>query len=127
MITYRCDGCGRELPKHNLRYVVTMDVRAAYEETEISLMDLVSDHRAEMLTLIERLKRKNPKDIEETVYKGLRLDLCPPCQRAFIRDPIHFHPEQGSASDDIDIDSFLRTLGYGGKESEDEPGLPETP
>ncbi len=110
MIVHRCDGCGREMKKGVLRYTVKIDVRAAYDELEIGLADLMRDHRAELLALIERLKNKSPQEIEETVYKGIRLDLCPACQRAYIRNPLRFHPEQGEESD-IDIDSFLRSLG----------------
>jgi len=112
MVTYRCDGCGKEIPKDALRYVVEMDVKAAYDMIEIGLADLVRDHRAEMLALIERLKKRPIQEIEESVYKHLHLDLCPACQRAFIRDPLRFHPEQ-AGDDHIDIDAFLRSLGKG--------------
>lgn len=122
MVEYRCDGCGRTLPEGALRYRVTIDVRAAYDQTEVGLMDLVQDHRSEMLRLIERLKDKAPAEIEETVYKLMKLDLCPACQRAYIREPLRFHPEQTPPADDaVDIDTFLRSLGYGagGKEASD--------
>ena len=113
MVTYRCDGCGVELAQKALRYTVNIDVHAAYDQMEIGLTELVRDHRAEMLALIERLKHKSADEIEETVYKRLKLDLCPSCQRAFIRNPLCFHPEQGAAHDEIDIDAFLRALGKG--------------
>ena len=113
MITYRCDGCGRNLTRNGLRYTVKIEVRAAYEEMEIGLAELVRSHRQEMIALIERLKHKTPQEIEETVYKGLQLDLCPSCQRAFIADPLRFHPEQTTQQTDFDVDEFLRSLGYG--------------
>ncbi|MBI4558979.1 MAG: hypothetical protein HY706_15460 [Candidatus Hydrogenedentes bacterium] len=111
MITYRCDGCGRTLAQDALRYTVKIDVRAAYDELEVHLADLVRDHRAEILALIERLKHKDPREIEETVYKAFKLDLCPACHRAYIRDPLRFHPEQGIPDTDLDIDAFLKSLG----------------
>lgn len=110
MVTYRCDGCGRELAENELRYTVAIDVRAAYDKFEVGLADLVRDHRAEILALIERMKHKSPQEIEETVYKHIKLDLCPACQRAFIRGPLRFHPEQGEPESEIDIDAFLRSL-----------------
>jgi len=113
MVTYRCDGCGREIPKDALRYRVEVDVKAAYDTIEIGLADLVRDHRAEMLALIDRLKHRPIQEIEESVYKHLQLDLCPSCQRVFIRTPLRFHPEQGGGGDEIDIDAFLRSLGKG--------------
>lgn len=111
MIAFQCDGCGKEMHKGDLRYTVKIDVRAAYDELVVSLVDLVRDHRAEIIELIERLKHKDPREIEETVYKGFELDLCPACQRAYIRNPLRFHPEQATSEDDVDIDRFLRSLG----------------
>lgn len=113
MVTYRCDGCGVELEQNALRYTVEIDVRAAYDTIEVHLADLIRDHRAEILALIERLKQKSPQEVEESVYKHIKLDLCPSCQRAFIRSPLRFHPEQGTPEAPIDIDAFLRSLGLG--------------
>jgi len=97
--------------KGQLRYRVKIDVRAAYDQLEISLADLVKDHRAEMIKLIEEMRHKSPSEIEESVYKGFSLDLCPSCHRAYIKNPLRFHPEQGAPDSGIDIDTFLRSLG----------------
>jgi hypothetical protein len=118
MISYHCDGCGREIGKNALRYTVQIDVRAAYDKLEIGLADLVRDHRAELLALIEKLKNKSPTELEEGVYKSLRLDLCPSCQKIYIRNPLRFHPEQTAPSGEINIDEFLRSLGLGGGPAE---------
>ncbi len=115
MMIYRCDGCGREMTREALRYTVSIDVRAAYDELEISLADLVRDHRSEILALIERMKQADPRELEEQVYKKITLDLCPNCQRAFIRHPLRFHPEQGGGESAVDVDQFLRSLGFGPK------------
>ena len=113
MIVYKCDGCGRKLSKNALRYTVSIDVRAAYNEIEVGLAELVRDHRQEILALIEQLKHRDPREVEEQVYKRITLDLCPACHAAFIRDPLRFHPEQGNQDAEIDIDGFLRSLGFG--------------
>lgn len=120
MVTYRCDGCGRELPRAGLRYTVSIDVKAAYQEMQVGLVDLVQSHRAEILALIERLKHKTPQEIEETVYKHIELDLCPACQRAFIQRPLRFRAEQGIPESDIDIEGFLRSLGFAQSPDEQE-------
>lgn len=112
MVIYRCDGCGRSMRETDLRYVVTSEVRAAFSEIQISLADLVRDHRQEMLDLIEQLKNRDPRELEEQVYKQLRLDLCPSCQRAYLKNPLHFHPEQGGREPAVDIEAFLKDLGY---------------
>jgi len=111
MNIFRCDGCGKEMHKGDLRYTVKIEVRAAYDELEISLLDLVRDHRDEMIKLIERLRHKDPHQIEESVYKAFELDLCPACQRAYLKNPLRFHPELATENDEIDIDGFLRSLG----------------
>ncbi|HEO72579.1 MAG TPA: hypothetical protein ENN80_15080 [Candidatus Hydrogenedentes bacterium] len=122
MITYRCDGCGKELEQHALRYTVEIEVKAAYDKMQVGLLDLVRDHRAEMLRLIERLKHRDPKEIEESVYKRIHLDLCPNCQRAFNKNPLRFHPEQGLPAGEVDIDSFLRSIGVvQGPDEEESP------
>lgn len=113
MIKYRCDGCGKELAKNDLRYTVEIQVKAAYDKLEIGLVELLRDHRAEILELIERMRSKDPKELEESVYKRISLDLCPSCQRAFIRSPLRFHPEQIPPPGEVDIDAFLRGLGMG--------------
>ena len=51
MITYTCDGCGKHLSEHDLRYAVKIEVRAAYDELEIGLADLVRDQ-----SLLERAR-----------------------------------------------------------------------
>ncbi len=121
MIQYQCDGCGKTLPRHALRYTVTVDVRAAYEKQEIGLADLIRDHRQEILALIDSLETKSPKEVEESVYKNIQLDLCPSCQKAYIRNPLGFHPEQAPLSGSLDMDAFLRSLGYGDGDPK-EPG-----
>jgi hypothetical protein len=111
MEIFRCDGCGLEMKRGELRYRVTIDVRAAYDELTVGLMDLLRDHRADLERLIEQRKDKDPKAVEESVYKQFKLDLCPRCQRGYLKDPLRFHPEQGAAEPVVDIDGFLRSLG----------------
>ena len=118
MLRYHCDGCGKELGKNELRYTVEIQVKAAYDKLEIGLAELVRDHRAEILALIEQLRSKDPKELEESIYKRITLDLCPSCQRVFVRGPLRFHPEQIRPAPEIDIDAFLRGLGKGCASSE---------
>ena len=112
-MTYRCDGCGKEMRKGDLRYTVKIDVRAAYDVLEISLTDLVGNHRDEIEELLDDLKDKDPKEVEESIYKLIELDLCPRCQKAFIKSPLRFHPENADLKDSVDMDEFLKSLGFG--------------
>jgi hypothetical protein len=113
MVRYHCDGCGKDLPKGTLRYTLTIDVKAAYDELEIGLLDLVRDHRDELMRLIKQLQERDVKELEESVYKHFELELCPSCQRIFLEDPLRFSPKAEAKAVDVDIDAFLRSLGYG--------------
>ncbi|HNR29622.1 MAG TPA: hypothetical protein PKI11_01920 [Candidatus Hydrogenedentes bacterium] len=113
MVLYRCDGCGAEIPRQALRYTVAIDVRAAYDEIEVHLADLIRDHRAEILALLERMRQRDPQEVEDQVYKRFQFDLCPACHRAYLRDPLRFHVGSAALAEDIDIDGFLRSLGFG--------------
>ncbi len=111
MIEIRCDGCSEVIPPKSLRYSVNIDVRAAYDELEIGLADLVRDHRDELLRLIERLSSQATDEVEASVYKKFKLDLCPSCQKAYLMDPLRFHPERTPPESELNIDEFLRSLG----------------
>ena len=110
MITYHCDGCGKDIPRKTLRYKVTIEVKAAYDKKDIGLTELLQDHRSEIIKLIQHLESKSADEVESSVYKRMRYDLCPSCQRAYLKNPIHFHPEQAPPQTDLDIDAFLRSL-----------------
>jgi len=111
MIIYHCDGCGKDIPPDALRYSLTIDVKAAYNKQEIGLAELIQDHRKEMLDLIERLENQSVEEVESSIFKRIKLDLCPSCQRAYLKNPLHFHPEQDPGQPELDIDAFLRSLG----------------
>lgn len=106
-----CDGCGKELKRHALRYHVKIEVQAAYDTLEISLLDLVRNHRREIESLIDRLGDKSAQELEESVYKAIQLDLCPSCQARFIRHPMKFQQDSPLPPTEFDVDAFLRSLG----------------
>jgi hypothetical protein len=101
------------MSERDLRYTATIDVRAAYSEMEVGLADLVRDHRREILDLLEHLRQRDPVEVEEQIYKKIKLDLCPRCQKIFIANPLRFSPGQQPKDYEIDIDAFLRSLGFG--------------
>lgn len=108
---YQCDGCGASIPRKALRYQVSIDVRAAYDTLEVSLWDLLRDHRRELEELVAQLDKAGTKQLEEQVYKKMVLDLCPECQRKFVLSPLRFRAEPPAERPPADIDAFLRSLG----------------
>jgi len=111
MVHYTCDGCGAAVHPMDLRYVVKIDARAAYGPLEIRLADLMRDHEAELRALVDQLKERDPAKLEDEIYKQFELDLCPACYRAYIQNPLSFHPEKGPEEPPpFDVDTFLRRL-----------------
>jgi hypothetical protein len=85
MIRYSCDLCKRDLdPRHDLRYVVKVEVFAAMDSDE----DEDSDHLQEIQDILERLEDADDDQIGEDVCQQLRFDLCPECRRKFVKNPL---------------------------------------
>ena len=86
MIHYSCDQCGREIdPSDELRFVVRLEVFAAYEDAE------PCDENEAFLELQEVLARNDDAEDEaigDEVYQQKRFDLCSECRRAFLRNPL---------------------------------------
>ena len=89
MIRYVCDLCKRELdPEDGLRYVVKMEVYAAFDPTADDEDDDDSDHLQEIQDILERIEDLEDDRIGEDVYQQLRFDLCPECRRKFLQNPL---------------------------------------
>jgi len=86
-----CDGCGDGLLiDAEVRYVVKIEVFAAYDPLEITRADLAKDQRAEMARLLAALEKMDPREAEDQVYRKLQFDLCPRCQQRYLKDPLRF-------------------------------------
>ncbi len=89
MAGFVCDRCGRPLlVDEDVRYVVKMEVFAAYDPMELTTEDLKRDRRAEIAELIEKMKRMDPQKLEDSVYKSMVFDVCLTCQRTLLSDPL---------------------------------------
>lgn len=114
MLERTCDGCGKRLAPGELRYSVSIDVRAAYDTLEVRLIDLIRDHRAELTALIEKLRDADAERLESQIHKQIQCDLCPSCQARYILDPLRFGARDATPpAPPPDVDAFLRSLGYG--------------
>ena len=89
MIHYTCDMCGKPLlVEDQVRYVVKIEVYAAYDTMDITEEDLEEDHIEEMRELVEDMEDMTTEEVEEGVYKTLRFDLCPRCKAIYLSDPL---------------------------------------
>jgi hypothetical protein len=89
MIRYSCDLCKRELdPQDDLRYVVKVEVYAAFDPAAVDSDDEDRDHLEEIQDVLERLEDASSDEIADEVYQQLRFDLCPECRKKFLRNPL---------------------------------------
>jgi len=92
-----CDGCGKALlADEPARYVVRIQVFAAYDPLELTPDDLAGNHRAEIQALLNRLAKADPQELEDSIYKEFVFDLCMACQRRYLARPL---PELQTAGD----------------------------
>ncbi len=84
-----CDRCGKNLlVREDVRYEVRIEVRAAYDPLEITEGALSRDHEAELRRLLEEMKDLTEEEAMGQVFRRFRFDLCPPCQREYLRSPL---------------------------------------
>jgi len=100
-----CDRCGKLLLiDESVRYEVVIEVKSAYDPMEITISDLARDKKAEIKHLINRIADADPQELADQVYKRFIFDLCPKCQREYIRNPIPHHEqpeEESGGADDV--------------------------
>lgn len=88
-----CDRCNAPLlVRSDVRYVVTIEVKCAYDPMEITDDDLRQDHASEMRKLLQQMEGLSEQEAQDQVYRKFTFDLCPKCQREFIRAPLWGSP-----------------------------------
>ena len=89
MAGFCCDMCGKPLlVDEDVRYVAKIEVFAAYDPMELTDDDLEQDHMQEIRALAERMRKFDPAKLEEQVYKSFVFDLCPACQKRYLKNPL---------------------------------------
>ena len=89
MIHYTCDLCGKVLlADEDTRYVVKVEVYAAYDPMEITEADLAEDKSEEVQELLDEMADMDAEQLEDQVHKTFRFDLCPACQAQYVQDPL---------------------------------------
>jgi len=89
MIHYTCDLCGKPLlADEDTRYVVQVEVYAAYDPMEITEADLAEDKSEEVQELLDEMADMDAEQLEDQVHKTFRFDLCQACQARYVQDPL---------------------------------------
>src|SRR3954469_4233407 len=90
MMHISCDICGKKITDgEDHRYVVKIEVFAAHDPAELTEDDLDQDHVEAVSQLLNEMADDVPDPDEVApAYKNFRYDLCPDCQKKFVRDPL---------------------------------------
>ena len=89
MIRYTCDLCKRDLDSEDdLRYVVKIEVYAAFDPAASGEDENDRDHLQEIQDILESLEDADDDLIGNDVYQQLRFDLCPECRKKFLQNPL---------------------------------------
>ncbi|MGD0655917.1 MAG: hypothetical protein ABSA16_16390 [Thermoguttaceae bacterium] len=89
MIRYTCDLCKRDLDSEDdLRYVVKIEVYAAFDPAAAGEDENDRDHLQEIQDILESLEDADDDLIGNDVYQQLRFDLCPECRKKFLQNPL---------------------------------------
>ena len=94
-----CDRCGKSLLiDEEVRYQVKVVVQAAYDPMEISAEDLQGTGPESWKSLIKSLENLSAEEAQDQVYREIRFDLCPPCQKIYLTNPIPGTDVSGSSN-----------------------------
>jgi len=85
---YSCDCCKKALDPEDLRYVVKMEVYAAFDPTALDEGDDDRDHLQEIQDILQRSDGPEQDQIGNDVYEQLRFDLCTECRKKLLKNPL---------------------------------------
>jgi hypothetical protein len=87
---FTCDLCGKRMRANDdRRYVVRVEVYAAHDPDEITDDDLDQDHMDALSEMLDESESSEATaDDGLPCYKKMNFDLCPDCQKRFLRDPL---------------------------------------
>jgi hypothetical protein len=71
-----------------MRYVVKLEVYAAFDPLTVADTDDDCDHLQDLNDILESLDDARSEAIGDDVYQQLRFDLCPECRRRFLKNPL---------------------------------------
>ncbi len=84
-----CDRCGEGLLlRENVRYIMRLEVHAAYDPLEITAQDLQRDLEKEIADTLGDLSGRSAEDLAREVHYQQTFDLCGACQRIILDDPL---------------------------------------
>lgn len=84
-----CDVCGKELlVDEDTRYVVKIQVYAAYDPMELTADEVARDRSQELAELLRQLEEMDAEELQDQVARCFQFDLCPACQKRYLAEPL---------------------------------------
>ncbi|MDE0960991.1 MAG: hypothetical protein OSB09_09440 [Planctomycetota bacterium] len=84
-----CDRCNKSLLiDEDVRYQVHIVVQAAYDPMEITKEDLKKSNPGSWSALMRQLEKLTEQEAQDQVHREFRFDLCPPCQKLYLANPL---------------------------------------
>ena len=97
-----CDRCGEGLLlEEDVRYVLRIELFAAYDPLELTAEDLRKDFDAEYRRLLEAALERPVEELQNEVHFARAFDLCGRCQRAVLADPLFRGGDMPPGGDDV--------------------------
>lgn len=86
MLHFSCDLCGQRMGDR--RFVVKLEVFAAFDAEQINEEDLDVDNLQEVAEMIQEMEITGNSNSDDCSSKHFRFDLCTKCHRRFVNDPL---------------------------------------
>jgi len=88
-LSIACDRCGKGLLiDSNVRYEVTIEVKAAYDPLELTDEDLSGDLDQQIDQTIDELEELSEEEAMDEVYRKMEFNLCSSCQSDLLESPL---------------------------------------
>jgi hypothetical protein len=71
-----------------LRYIAKIQVYAACDSLNVDFEDLARDRTNDIKEILKRCEGLTEEELMQDVYVDFQFDLCRPCQRTYIQDPL---------------------------------------
>jgi hypothetical protein len=89
MVHFTCDLCGKDLTASgDPRYVVKIEAYPGFDPNEITDGDLDDDPMEAVSEILQRDEALSSDEIDTSLHRGFRFDLCPACHNKFVKDPL---------------------------------------
>ena len=93
-----CDMCGKELlADEDTRYILKIEIYAAYDPMELTAEDVAEDKSDEMEKLLKRVAAMDARELQDQVYQRFRFHLCPACRKTYAAKPLPGGPAEEPA------------------------------